>query len=105
MQKLHQISHDSPTRRGASIRERCQCWRLCAQLFGTGPRWRPLGEAFAVHWHAAAWRQELIQQLALLAECCERCLHPLPWALPVPLRVHGRSSRAEIMAATGSAAA
>ena len=29
----------------------------------------------------------------------ERRLHPLPWALPVPLRVHGRYSRAEIMAA------
>ena len=31
----------------------------------------------------------------------ERRLHPLPWALPVPLRVHGRYSRAEIMAAFG----
>ena len=28
-----------------------------------------------------------------------RRLHPLPWALPVPLRVHGRYSRAEIEAA------
>ncbi|KEF40724.1 MAG: hypothetical protein ER33_15400 [Cyanobium sp. CACIAM 14] len=26
-------------------------------------------------------------------------MHPLPWALPVPLRVHGRYSRAEIEAA------
>ena len=26
-------------------------------------------------------------------------LQPLPWALPVPLRVHGRYSRAEVMAA------
>ena len=32
------------------------------------------------------------------AERCERRLHPLPWALPVPLRMHGRYSRAEIMA-------
>jgi len=32
---------------------------------------------------------------------CERRLHPLPWALPVPLLVHGRYSRAEIMAAFG----
>ena len=50
-------------------------------------------------WQAQAWRQELIQLLVLLAERCERRLHPLPWALPVPLRVHGRYSRAEIMAA------
>jgi hypothetical protein len=27
--------------------------------------------------------------------------HPLPWALPVPLRVHGHTSRAEIEAAFG----
>ena len=28
-----------------------------------------------------------------------RRLHPLPWALPIPVRVHGRYSRAEIEAA------
>ena len=50
-------------------------------------------------WQARAWRQELIQLLALLAERCERRLQPLPWAQPVPLRVHGRYSRAEVMAA------
>ena len=33
---------------------------------------------------AEAWRQELIQLLLLLAKRCERSLHPLPWALPVP---------------------
>jgi hypothetical protein len=74
---------------------------LCAQLFGTGPRWRPLSEAFAVLWQAEAWRQELIQLLELLAELADRRLHPLPWALPVPLRVHGHYSRAEIEAAFG----
>ena len=78
---------------------------LGAQLFGTGPRWRPLSEAFAVLWQAEAWRKKLIQLLELLAERCERRLHPLPWALPVPLRVHGQYSRAEIMAATGCAPA
>ena len=57
-------------------------WRmLLVQLFGTGPRWRPLAEAWAVLWQAGAWRQELIQLLLLLAERCERRLHPLPWAL------------------------
>ncbi len=28
-----------------------------------------------------------------------RRLHPLPWTLPLPLRVHGRYSRAEVLAA------
>ena len=50
-------------------------------------------------WQAEAWREELIQLLELLAERADRRLHPLPWALPVPLRVHGHYSRAEIEAA------
>ena len=33
-----------------SERDRRQWWLLTAQLFGTGPRWRPLAEAFAVLW-------------------------------------------------------
>jgi hypothetical protein len=52
-----------------------------------------------VLWQATAWREELIQLLELLAERADRRLHPLPWALPVPLRVHGHYSRAEIEAA------
>jgi hypothetical protein len=52
--------------------------------FGTGRQWRPLDQALAVLWQAGAWREELIQ---------------LPWALPVPLRVHGHYTRAEIEAA------
>jgi hypothetical protein len=67
--------------------------------FGTGRQWRPLDQALDVLWQAGAWRQELIQLLELLAERTDRRLHPLPWALPVPLRVHGRYSRAEIEAA------
>ena len=50
-------------------------------------------------WQACAWREELIQLLELLAERADRRRHPLPWALPVPLRVHGHYSRAEIEAA------
>ena len=45
------------------------------------------------------WREELIQLLELLAERADRRLHPLPWALPMPLRVHGLYTRAEIEAA------
>ena len=74
---------------------------LTAQLFGTGRHWRPLDQALDLLWQAGAWREELIQLLELLAERADRRLHPLPWALPVPLRVHGHYSRAEIEAAFG----
>ena len=67
--------------------------------FGTGHQWRPLDQALPVLWQAGAWREELIQLLELLAERADRRLHPLPWALPVPLRVHGHYTRAEIEAA------
>ena len=56
-------------------------------------------------WQAGAWREELIQLLLLFAERPlkqhQRRLHPLPLAQPVPLRVHGHYSRAEIEAAFG----
>jgi hypothetical protein len=55
----------------------------------------------AVLWQAGAWRAELRQLLLLLAARADHRLHPLPWTLPVPLRVHGRYSRAEIEAAFG----
>jgi hypothetical protein len=58
---------------------------LTAQLCGTGKRWRPLPDALALLWQASAWRDELRQLLTLLAERTDRRLHPLPWALPVPL--------------------
>jgi hypothetical protein len=72
---------------------------LTTQLFGTGRHWRPLDQALALLWQAEAWREELRQLLLLLAERADHRLHPLPWALPVPLRVHGRYSRAEVLAA------
>jgi hypothetical protein len=53
----------------------------------------------ALLWATSAWREELRQLLLLLAERADHRLHPLPWALPVPLRVHGRYSRAEVLAA------
>ena len=94
------LSVPKPPEREALGERELRNWRMVlVQIFGSGPRWRPLPEAWAVLWQAEAWRQELIQLLDLLAERCERRLKPLPWALPVPLRVHGRYSRAEIMAA------
>ena len=63
-------------------------------------QWRPLDQALDVLWQAGGWREELIRLLLLLlAERADRRLHPLPWALPVPLRVHGHYTRAEIEAA------
>ena len=66
-------------------------------------QWRPLDQALDVLWQAGGWREELIRLLLLLAERPlkqpQRRLHPLPWALPVPLRVHGHHTRAEIEAA------
>jgi superfamily II DNA or RNA helicase len=82
-------------------REQRQWLMLTAQLFGTGKRWQPLPDALALLWQASAWRDELRQILHVLAERTDRRLHPLPWALPVPLRVHGRYSRAEIETAFG----
>jgi len=86
-------------------RERRAWLMLTVQLFGTGRQWRPLDDALAVLWQAGAWRQELRQELRqlleLLAARSDHRLHPLPWALPVPLRVHGHYSRAEIEAAFG----
>jgi superfamily II DNA or RNA helicase len=90
-----------PEPQALSERERRQWLMLTAQLFGTGRQWRPLDQALDVLWQASAWRDELRQLLVLLAERTDRRLHPLPWALPVPLRVHGRYSRAEIEAAFG----
>ena len=69
--------------------------------YGTGRQWRPLDQSLDVLWQAGASREELIQLLELLAARADRRLHPLAWALPVPLRVHGHYTRAEIEAAFG----
>ena len=60
-----------------------------------------LDQALDVLCQAGAWREELIQLVELLAERADRRLHPLPRALPVPLRVRGHDSRAEIGAVFG----
>ena len=91
----------TPETQALSERERRQWLMLTAQLFGTGRQWRPLPDALAVLWQAGAWRDELRQLLVFLAARADHRLHPLPWALPVPLRVHGHYSRAEIEAAFG----
>jgi len=90
-----------PDPAGLGERERRQWLMLTVQLFGTGSRFRPLPDALAVLWEAAAWREELRQRLLLLADRADHRLHPLPWTLPISLRMHGRYSRAEIEAAFG----
>ncbi|QEY31436.1 DUF3427 domain-containing protein [Synechococcus sp. RSCCF101] len=82
-------------------REQRQWLMLTVQLFGTGRRWRSLREALDVLWQAAAWRDELQKLLELLADRADHRLYSLPWAQPIPLRVHGHYSRAEIEAAFG----
>ena len=78
-----------PDPEALSERERRVWLMLTVQLFGTGPRFRPLPDVLAVLWQAAPWREELRQLLLLQAERADHRLHPLPWALPVPMRVHG----------------
>jgi len=84
-------------------RERRQWAMLFAQLLGTGRHWLPLGEALALLWALGPWREELRQLLELRADRADHRLHPLPWALPVPLRMYGRTyreeGRAEVLAA------
>ena len=62
----------------------------------------PLAEAWALLWQVRGWRQELIQLLELLAERCERRLKPLPWALPVPLRVPEVMAAFSVLDANGA---
>ena len=85
----------------ADLGERMQRqWQmLVAQLLGRGRHWLALPEALQLLWAVGPWREELRQLLLHLADRCDHRLHPLPWALPVPLRVHGHYSRAEILAA------
>ena len=80
-------------------RERRSWEMLLTQLLGTGRHWLPLREALALLWAMGPWREELRQLLLLLSDRADHRLYPLPWAQPVPLRVHGRYSRAEVLAA------
>ncbi|MEB3353424.1 MAG: hypothetical protein VKM34_04220 [Cyanobacteriota bacterium] len=43
--------------------------------------------------------RQLLELLADRADRADHLLHPLPWALPVPLRVNGRYSPAEVLTA------
>ena len=96
---LSAASPPDPQDLGEGVRR--QWLMLTAQLYGTGRQWRPLEQALKMLWETGVWREELHQLFELLAARADHRLHPLPWALPVPLRVHGHYSRAEIEAAFG----
>ncbi|MCP9800248.1 DUF3427 domain-containing protein [Synechococcus sp. RedBA-s] len=85
-------------------------WRmLMAQLWGSGQHHLPLAEALLRLWAAADLRAELVELFELLLERTDHLVAPLVWpflgtdasAPPVPLRLHGRYSRAEVFAAFG----
>ena len=85
-------------------------WRmLLAQLWGNGRNHVPLAEALVRLWAAAAIRAELVELFALLLERTDLLVAPLAWpalaagepAPPLPLKLHGRYSRAEVFAAFG----
>jgi superfamily II DNA or RNA helicase len=81
-------------------------WRmLMAQLWGSGRNHVPLTEALVRLWAAADLRAELVELFALLLERTDHLVAPLDWDRadppPVPLKLHGRYSRAEVFAAFG----
>ncbi len=81
-------------------------WRmLMAQLWGSGRQHLPLAEALVRLWAAADLRAELVELFALLHERTDHLVTPLDWDRadppPIPLKLHGRYSRAEVFAAFG----
>jgi hypothetical protein len=81
-------------------------WRmLMAQLWGSGRQHLPLAEALVRLWAAADLRAELVELFALLLERTDHLVAPLDWDRadppPIPLKLHGRYSRAEVFAAFG----
>lgn len=81
-------------------------WRmLLAQLWGSGRQHLPLAEALVRLWAAAAIRAELVELFELLLERTVHLVSALDWGRteppPIPLKLHGRYSRAEVFAAYG----
>lgn len=82
-------------------------WRmLMVQLWGSGRQHLHLAEALVRLWAAADLRAELVELFALLHERTDHLVAPLNWDRadppPIPLKLHGRYSRAEVFAAFGS---
>jgi hypothetical protein len=81
-------------------------WRmLMAELWGSGRQHLPLADALLRLWAASDLRAELVELFALLLERTAHLIAPLDWDRadppPIPLKLHGRYSRAEVFAAFG----
>lgn len=81
-------------------------WRmLMTQLWGSGRQHLPLADALVRLWAAADLRAELVELFALLLERTDHLVSPLDWGRadspPIPLKLHGRYSRAEVFASFG----
>ena len=81
-------------------------WRmLLAQLWGSGRQHVPLADALVRLWAAANVRAELVELFALLLERTDHLVSALDWGRtdppPIPLKLHGRYSRAEVFVAFG----
>ena len=81
-------------------------WRmLMAQLWGSGRQHLPLADALVRLWAAADLSAELVELFELLLERTDHLVTALDWGRtdppPIPLKLHGRYSRAEVFAAFG----
>ena len=81
-------------------------WRmLMAQLWGSGRQHVPLADALVRLWAAADLSAELVELFELLLERTAHLVTALDWGRtdppPIPLKLHGRYSRAEVFAAFG----
>jgi hypothetical protein len=78
---------------------------LMAELWGSGRQHLPLADALLRLWAASDLRAELVELFALLLERTAHLIAPLDWDRadppPIPLKLHGRYSRAEVFAAFG----
>ena len=78
---------------------------LMAQLWGSGRQHLPLADVLVRLWAAADLSAELVELFELLLERTDHLVTALDWGRtdppPIPLKLHGRYSRAEVFAAFG----
>jgi superfamily II DNA or RNA helicase/HKD family nuclease len=82
-------------------RERRLLRMLVASVAGQGRRGTTLAEGAAVLWAHPQVRRELLELLDVLGDRVEHVHRPFDPVGPVPLQIHARYSRTEILAALG----
>ncbi|WP_338442001.1 DUF3427 domain-containing protein [Synechococcus elongatus IITB4] len=98
-----QLSQPTPPDLQHCSSQEQRLWQmLMVQVWGTGKQYVALSEALSRFWAAIAIREELQALFELLVESTDHLVRPLSWTQPIPLQVHGRYSRAEILAAFGA---